>query len=374
MPSGKLQGMLEMSEKIPVKHEAEYTRQHARYQIPASFRLDEKDHPLTEWSVSGFSSDNISTDMQDGDRFETEISFSLESFNLSMKVEAEIIRYQKDKGAIACRFVDVTRRNLSLLHYIINAYMAGEVVTAGDVLHVASREAFTPVDPEQALPEHHTAFQNVMLKTQRVVGQLIFFAIFIILIAFLGHTGYQRIFVINAMSAKISAPLMTVRSPDDGIYEASQGKVSGAVSKGQPLGLIKFTTGGATILSSPCDCTVAASYAIDNGFSGKGEVIFKLLPKDSSYLVEAKIPAKKLEKIKLGQSAEVLLPNGSNYIGKVKDVMAAGINISAENEMQSKSESEPTVTALIETDEPLPATALDSVASVKIYTLKNTSI
>ena len=171
---------------VQVKHEAEVSRQHARYRIPAKIEIEGHEYELSEWSVSGFSANGVGGDLSTWSthRHGTMI-FDLESFRLSLKLEFEILQHDPQAGLLRVRFVNVARGNLSLLHYVINAYLSGEVVTAGDILTIAGRDGFIKKNLDERLEAPLSGLARLRRRTGRAIGHLALVGAFSLLLGFI---------------------------------------------------------------------------------------------------------------------------------------------------------------------------------------------
>ena len=337
-----------------IKHEAEHTRQHARFKIPASLLVDGKRYPMSDWSVSGFSADSVPIKLGRQPFFKAEIEFDFEVFKLTSVIEVEVIRHSPEQGSIACRFSNLNKNTLSLFHYIINAYLVGDVVTAGDLIHIVGRENFTKEDLDKRLEDHRSLWARFSSSLTRLFGQLILFAIFLSLVAFLSYTAYKRFFIVEAGTGRVSAPMLIVRAPGDGVFSSETPLEKGLLEKDALLGMVKFSSGGAMLIESPCACRLVEIHTHSGGFVGKGEPLFSLLPPGARFQVEADLKQSEVKQVSIGQRAQVQFPDNQTFTGRVVDLRAPKAGF---------------VQAVIETTEPLPQNKLNKVAQVRIFKL-----
>lgn len=345
-----------MENSLQIKHEAEYTRQHARFKIPATLIVDHQSYPIKDWSVSGVSVSDVPEEIGNQLVHQAAIEFDFSVFKLTAPVEIEVVRHDPETHVLACRFSNLEKNTLLLFHYVINAFLAGEVVTAGDLIHIVSREGFTKENLDKRLQTESGGFRRFLSSVWRWFGHLILFSIFAILTAFLIFTAYKRLYVVDANMAIVTAPQTTVvRAPGDGIFSPAAAMQSGDVlAKGDTLGMLRFTTGGTMMIASPCDCIIIDSHLSNGGFFAKGDPLFSFIPSDFRLHVTADLMPHDVRKLVIGQRTEVRFINGNTYDGHVMDLKAGKPGL---------------VSVVVETEQPLPLEMLHMVAQVRIYTL-----
>jgi alginate biosynthesis protein Alg44 len=352
-----------------ITHEAEVSRQHARFPIPASVRIKGTELPTREWSVSGFSAENVPANLIGSERFhKATLIFDLDTFALSVDLEFEVMRFEERTGVLSARYMNVPKGNLSLLHYVINSYLAGEVVVAGDILSVAARDDFVErdLDAEIEAEEAGTPAQEAARKTKRSLGFVGMVAVFVLLIWFIVFTLYNRLFVIEALSARVQGPVVVLRAPENGQFEATVSQV-GPTTTGAMLGVVKLYNGGVASIESPCDCQLMEVLSLNDAFVSRGQELYSLLPKNAEMRVEAQVDFKNVSELKIGQEAEIKLPDGSYQTAVVKQVRA----VNSLNDLQQAGTGNAARTALVvlAADDPIPSSMLGAGVSVRINTL-----
>lgn len=356
---------------VQVKHEAEHYRQHARYRIPALVIYKGAVFKVAEWSVAGLSIVDLTDTIKDHQQFKAHMSFNFGAFRLSVLVEIEKLRTLSN-GAAACRFTNLSTENLSVFHQVINAYLAGEVVEVGDILNVVSREGMVTKDFADRLNPDRTWWQVLLFQAKRALGYLLFGSIIFGLFMFVFSTAYERIFVIESVSAKVSGNVTLLRSPENGFFQDSLDNVNKRVQKGELMGIVKLVAGGASSVESPCDCIVVERFVEDGIFVGKGESVYSVMNSDNTLFVEAQIQFEDVKKIRVGQVANVLLTNGRTVAGRVDKVLANNRNDSAQGAAFGFTDLQlsENATVIVTLQERIDVRHLDSVSYVTINTLK----
>ena len=125
--------------KPRIVHETEVHRQHVRLKIPIRVEIDGTRYQVDDWSVGGFGVENVVASRQPGERFRCRIIFPFSDFELAMRVEAQMVYVDLDNQRFGCRFLALTTDQLDVFHYVVDAYLSGEIVTANDLLHVHAR-------------------------------------------------------------------------------------------------------------------------------------------------------------------------------------------------------------------------------------------
>lgn len=349
-----------------IKHEAEVSRQHARYRIPAKISVNNNTFSLREWSVSGFSTDHISTEIGEEKAQSGKLIFDSGDFTLSVPIEFEVRKYNADSGFMRARFVNMNRRNLALLHHIINSYLAGEILAAGDILEVAGRENYVKKDLDAQEEGEVSTLRKTLQTVKRVVGYALLLAALAGLVWFIGYTAYNRMFLVEALSARVHGDVVVLRAPDNGVFEIPENRDENP-GQGQLLGVVKLIGGGVASILNPCDCRLQDVHSLDGAFVGRGEPLFTLMPEDETLSVTAFVAFNDVAQLETGQSARIRLTDGSLMTGRIERIRAAS---RLENRQSgAEIDAEQVAEVSIVTDEPIPAGMLDTVASVSFDTL-----
>ena len=302
---------------VQVKHESEYYRQHVRYQIPAKLEVQGETVVLRDWSVSGVSVLPMPEKIGRMKQFEARLSFDFQTFMFSVMVEIETVRFDEESQKWAGRFVNLSKQNLSLIHYMIDAFLSGEVVLVGDVLSVATREGFIQKDFSDRLEPKRNFIQEVFFQIRRMLGYAFFLGIIFGLLFFVANTLYERLFVIESLSARVLGNVTVLRAPDNGFFQNTLNGQNTMIKKGQLMGIVKLVGGGASSLESPCTCKVLNILAENGVFVGKGEPLYSVLGDKSVLRIEAQISFEDVRRIRVGNEAEIRLTDGSIVKGKI---------------------------------------------------------
>lgn len=312
-----------MSAKLEIVHEAERQRQHVRIKLPVVVEIAGRAFTTDNWSVGGFRLVGMAKgDMPQRRSFPATLKFPFDGYEFSLSLTAEV-RYRDDEsGALGCRFNDLTRDQIAILVQVVNAYMAGDMVSAGTLLSVVRRENFGA--PRNAkLIEHRPGFaRRVVRATGRGVRLCVTLAVVAGLAAFLASTLYQRVFVVEASAAVVDAPIIVMRSPAPGLFIPMR-RVGELAPEGEPIGSLELVGGGSINLDSPCTCRVIERVRLPREFAAPGEPVMTLLPADARVTITAQVPMADARRLVIGHAAVIRFPDQSEARGRVRDVRNA---------------------------------------------------
>jgi len=306
-----------------IVHEAENSRQHARYNIPVKLILDGQDYTIEEWSVSGFSIKDLpeSVTQKQGQNYEAKLAFNFSDFETSLDVQFETVWFDEESGLCGCRFTHLAPNQLSVLYYVINAYLSGEVVSTGDLINVLRRENHT--EDNNGDKENKPKTNRLTQRLKQAFGYLVLVAIVVALLSFIIYSIYQRTYVVESLSAKADAPVVVVRAPLPSYLHSLTDNKNSNVKKGELVALAKLIGGGSNSIESPCDCSIVSIHAIDKQFVDRGEPIMTLLPSDAELYINAKFSYHAIKKLTVGQLAKIRFADGQIQDGVIKDVRAS---------------------------------------------------
>ncbi len=354
-----------------ITHEAEQSRQHARYQIPVNLVLAGRKYAIDNWSVSGFSIRHLPETVTFKQSNKGKLLFDFMDFESSVDIEFEVVWHNLGKSISGCRFVNFSPSRLSLLYYVINAYLAGEAVSNGDLINVLRRDNYTEKRSDKT--KSPPAGKKLWQRTRQILGYLALLVLIATLLLFITYTLYQRIYVVESLSATVDAPVVVIRAPQASYFHSLASDKNSSVNNGAVIAMTKLIGGGSNSIESPCDCTILALHVLDKQFIDRGEPIMTLLPSDARLYINAKVSYEYVKKISVNQPAEIRLANGNIKKGYVKDVV---VSESIEKQHAAPLANTPInpigyVDVLIETEEPLDVKSLGAAATVRIDTFSS---
>lgn len=292
-----------------ITHEAEVQRQHPRYRIPVRCIMNGTQVSVVDVSVGGIGLRTGVIDVKTGRVLELTLIFPFSGYELSLPINAEVRYVAEEHSRVGLRFVDVSPRQHNLLRFILDAYLAGEVVDAGDILDVSSRrnEGKTREVPQRPRPQGILA--HLSHHGRSAAGYIGIGAATMLLLGFIGMGLFERMYIIPAQSALITADLVTVPAPSNG--QVTFIAAGGEVKAGEPLLTIQGPQGSSVVIDSPCNCMVQARYSRTANFVREGMPILALREKTSTPYVTASIPHDQLLRFYRGASAVIEYADGT---------------------------------------------------------------
>ena len=146
--------------QLQIVHEAEVHRQHVRLKIPIVVEIDGTRFNVDDWSMGGFGIETEMSSRQPGERFPVRMIFPFEDFEVSLRLDCQMVYILEDNSRFGCRFLGLSQGQLALFRYLVDAYLSGEIVSGGDILAIAGRDntaearinplSFNPYSEEEA--------------------------------------------------------------------------------------------------------------------------------------------------------------------------------------------------------------------------------
>jgi len=311
-----------MDEKIDQKehkarqivHEAEVTRQHARYKIPATIEIYGNRYALDDWSVSGCAIEDLLPEIHQQKNAIGKIIFTFDNFETVVdNLHLEFL--EEKKGNITgCRFTDLTPQQLSILNEIIASYLEGDILTEGDIIHAAT----TPITYEKKE-------EKKVDKKKLSIILILIYVIVAILTLFLFYVTYKRVYVVQTLNGYVDANLTVIRAPAPTyIYYPTKHYVGERINKGDMLLTAYLVAGGVQKIASPLSGKIYQISALNGEFRNVAEQILYILPNtDNSIYITTHIDHKNLIKVKVGDIATVVTPNKVKFYAKITKIIPA---------------------------------------------------
>ncbi len=285
-----------------IAHDTEIHRQHVRLRIPIAVEIDGTRYVADDWSLGGFGVQSGIASRQPGDRFPVRLFFPFEDFEIVLHLDCQMVYITPEGDRFGCRFLGLTPGQSELFRYLVEAYLSGEIVSAGDVLLAAGRRAgaqLRPLPPEADEP-------GFAARLRRWIGHgLLLLATFALLfVIYLGVR--EKYFVIRTTDAVVWVPMLDLRSPLAGRIEAMPRKP--IFAPGDPVARVVAADGTAATIESPCDCVLLQWAAVPGAYVQTGEPVLTLASADKPLVVRAQLPIDRARHLEVGQRAEVWLP------------------------------------------------------------------
>ncbi len=288
-----------------IVHESEVHRQHVRLKIPIQVEIDGIRHQVDDWSVGGFAVESVLTSRKPDERFWVRLIFPFEEFELSMRREARMVYVDQGHGRFGCDFLTVSERHAEVLRYLVDAYLAGELVSAGDLLQARGPGNAAQVRIEAA-PDGSTD-EAPWPASRRYRAYAGFALVGLALLAVISFGVWERYVAIDALSATIDAPVIEVRAPIGGRFVAAL-EPGERIREGASLGRVQTIDGAPLTLESPCDCLVLDQLGVSGLYYQVGDPLIALIPAQEPLTVRAQLALDQAERLGVGDRAEIHVP------------------------------------------------------------------
>lgn len=350
---------------VQVAQETEIHRQHVRLRIPIAVEIDGQRFAVDDWSIGGFGVQGDLGSRQPGERFPVRVAFPFEDFEVTLRLDGQMVYHQDDRTRFGCRFVAISRGQLDLFRYIVDSYLSGEIVSGGDILSLASRDPSTDagrrMQPVGFVPVKRP--RSMVTRIGHGLGALALVLAGAALAYFAWQGARERWFMVRAEAAIVQAPVYRLRSP-----------VAGTIVRGEPQPLLQPNdaiaavtpaNGRQTALRSPCECTLLEWSVPAGADVAAGDTVALLAAADQPLTVRASVSADAARRLAVGDLAEIVLPGRQGVIlGQIErvDTRAPYANLA---NGAALGEARRTVQVVVRPDSPLDFDSLGSYVDVR---------
>ncbi len=283
-----------------IVHESETQRQHVRLPLPARAEIAGQVCAVKDLSPGGLAVRDLAGSFARGQRLPLRLMLPFGSFSMDISLEAEIQHFNSAAKTAGLRFVDLVADQIALLNHILRAYMAGDVVRAGDVMNVVTRENFVKARRQNAAAPVGPDLGRQLPRLAAVLS------IGLIVTAFMLGNMYEKIFVLKTANAAVGGPLVDVPALREGIYKTVLSPDAASVKTGDPLGEIRNAAGDVTQrVTAPCDCYIVGNDAFDGSYVAAGAPLVTLIPIEAKPWITAVLDPALAGRLEIGDSATI---------------------------------------------------------------------
>jgi len=301
-----------------VVHEAEVHRQHVRLKIPISVEIDGTAFTVDDWSMGGFGITADMTSRQPGERFAVKLVFPFEDFDVTLRLDCQMVYILEDNTRFGCRFLALSQGQLALFRYLVDAYLSGEIVSGGDILAVTGRDSTVSIRERAAGFNPYAEEQTLGRRVKRVVGYSLLGAVTLGLLGLVGLGIQERFLTVRAENAIIETPVVRLRAPVAGILAPLV--LPNLLSPGTPVARIETADGRFVRIESPCDCVLEEWLVTPGQFAEQGENVALLVAADQPLLVRAQVEFEKAMRLEAGDLALIDVPGRGETRGQVERI------------------------------------------------------
>lgn len=301
-----------------VVHEAEVHRQHVRLKIPISVEIDGTVFTVDDWSMGGFGIMADMTSRQPGERFGVKLVFPFEDFDVTLRLDCQMVYILEDNTRFGCRFLALSQGQLALFRYLVDAYLSGEIVSGGDILAVTGRDNTAAIRERAAGFNPYAEEQTLGRRVKRIVGYGLLGVATLGLAGLVGLGIQERFFTVRAENAVIETPVVRLRAPVAGILAPLI--LPNLLSPGTPVARIETADGRFVRIESPCDCVLEEWLVTPGQYAEQGENVALLVAADQPLLVRAQVEFAKAMRLEVGDLALIEVPGRGEMRGQVERV------------------------------------------------------
>lgn len=344
-------------------HEAEVHRQHVRLKIPIGVDIDGTVFTVDDWSMGGFGIERGTSARLSGERFPVRLVFPFEDFEVVLRLDCEMVYIDDESTRFGCRFLDLSQGQLSLFRYLVDAYLSGELVSAGDLLNVAGRENSAQARSNSQALALFKQEESFGRKVRRIVGLCVLGLVGLGLAALLYLGIKDRFFTVKAATAVIEAPVFALRAPIAGTVQPIGPE--GLLSPGVSVASLRGGGGQSAVLESPCECVVSEWLIRPGQFAQQGETVAVLVSADQPLLVRARVEFERAQGLQAGDLAEIRIPGREGVMrGQIEHIRYHAGILSLIEGHDAQSPSRQLVQVMVRPDEPFEFEDLGSMVTV----------
>ncbi|TNB49239.1 hypothetical protein FF124_04425 [Martelella lutilitoris] len=241
-------------------------------------------------------------------------SFQFDGYSIVLPIEVRAGLEDRRSGAYKLVFLDPTGPHLAHLRYMMNAYLAGDLIEINEVLRIPPEYKKKSKVLEPPKPP------TVKERLRKVFGLLWVGALTVALIALTVWTIHYHIFVHKVPGLATVTPAgLPLTAPEAGqiAYVDSQAPEGGVVFS------LQSARGGVLNFSNPCNCDIMLT---SNGTVGAtvlpGTPIAYVKTGDAGPTIKVVMPDDLSKMLLFGAEAEARLPDGQTLPLTVVDVKA----------------------------------------------------
>lgn len=318
-------------------HESEAQRQYVRVRLPATVTVEGERFTLRDLSAGGFLMHNTQERLSPNKSYNGQLTVEIDGFNFMFDVPFSALDARSENG-LGCRFEHLDPPTADALRHILTAFLAGELVSTGDILHTLHRNNQTGLRNNKKPLAAATGREKLI----SLLGTLGIFAVGILAFLWVFTTIVGKALVVQSSSAVVTADTFDVVMPASGMLQILVPETAKEVSEGQLLATyqessIKLdlellppeTRELAAVLEvpvkeksiySPCDCYVVEILEQSGQFAHSNKPVFRLLPKDRALSISARFSQDDGRNLTLGQQIPfAVIGDSATYTGKVVD-------------------------------------------------------
>ncbi|MFD0978434.1 hypothetical protein [Tropicimonas aquimaris] len=286
--------------------------------MPIRFELLVRDRRLqgNGLSLTGGTCQGLLDPSLDSSRQLAVLRFPFNGFSISLPAEIALrVHDGSEQGEIGFTFQEPAGSHLPQLRFVLNSYIAGDLVQIADVLQVNTH---TRVKPERSDARRGLGFYAAQSLRYAAVAALSFG-----LVAIAVSTVQARVLTrAEAHPAVVTLSGATLRAPASGQIDY----VNPDATEGDVAFSLLATTGATLSIRMPCDCRIGDT--VEEGATIlAGEPVLKLLAEGGSPEIRATLSPEGLRAVIEGDTIELTFADGSQMHATLGPAAAAELAV-----------------------------------------------
>ena len=308
-----------MNKEARIVHEAASQRQHIRLKAPILADIDGQIYEIEDWSVGGVRIKGFDRETSEGATFPVTLHFPFNGFEMSIDATVSVRHHDASRQIVGASFVEMTPQRLSLLRYVIDAYLSGELVNAGDILQVVERDNSARARASVMPEVQRSRGSAILFAMRRNFGLALALVAALILALYIAFNLYTRTFTVSGDGAITSPQGTVLRATGAGSVIGFAARPGQRVQPGTLLATLQKPTGGVINITSKCDCIVGEHLADLGEPLAKSAPILSMAPTNGTTRATLVVRLKEIRKVSVGDRVAVTFFNDNKVAKGVVD-------------------------------------------------------
>ncbi len=207
---------------VKVRRERPDQRRHHRVTAPLYVEVGGVAMRAADWSLGGLRVEGFTGRMPaTGSEISLNLTLPFQGFDVTFKVEAEVVRTNPAAGMFAVRYTEIRERERELMQHFIEELIRGSMVDVEDTI----QRIDVPVTPASLQPDLPRAADRLVpvrrWPAKTVVMSAIYLGLGALIFSYAGIIAYSTMFRMEVETAVITAPIETIVARADGVVDAT---------------------------------------------------------------------------------------------------------------------------------------------------------
>ena len=221
---------------VKVRRERPDQRRHHRVTAPLYVEVGGVDMRAADWSLGGLRVENFPGELPGtGAEITLNLTLPFQGFDVTFKVEAEVVRTNPQTGMFAVRYTQIGERERELMQHFIEELIRGSMVDVEDTI----QRIDVPVTPASLQPDLPKAADKLVPVSRWPAKTVVMSAFYLcagaLVFGYAGVIGYTNFFRMEVESAVITAPVEALVAKSDGVVEVADLKPGTEVKANQEI-------------------------------------------------------------------------------------------------------------------------------------------